>query len=649
MGNETSTFDELTKRIGDSMSRAEEYVNQHVQYKAAPLTEKATDGISESFGADKEDTKAAMPYAAAAGAGIVGLALSSPITRLGTSITNGLKKLVTGGGYLERIPVVGAVFTGLATVIDWIGSASGYLFAAAASVLTFKAFQTPPKPPALMNPTQTGTTAIPALTNPILNSQTIPKVDEKLQRAFTSTEGPFASKTQMRALEDAFGKKNLALIRLELGDSKKPLTAAQADALLETLEARKASFLNAHENEIKAEAAKSRARTPTGRAKAEAIAAEQAWQAEINSNGARHAYEISTKASGKTASPVPEPTARIPVPGEPALPAEPMASMPAAEPKGFFSGQARPGYGAAAGVVIGASAIPTLLDPDSSTEEKAVSWGLLGTGATSAGAELLGATRVAGVAGGVASSIITPLEVYNAVQSFKQGDYIEGAAHTGYATGGAAILTALGAKLAGATTVAAVANPIGLGVLAVTGGAHTAYRAGVAGKMVYDTASNYSQVDNAFEPSGNYGNIISTVQGRLRTRLEEMGAVKDVSGKFDLTNDDTMAKVRQAMEEKRQEIEKSMEDNKPSWYSRYVLTQAQYDRRAQYEQNKIELNVLNSATQELDAYALEYGNFKSAQEAKHGTSGQLTAPSTPAVTRDEDKNKNPQATSQPVP
>lgn len=60
------------------------------------------------------------------------------VTRLGRWAVRAVRQVVTGFGYLERVPIIGGLFTLAGNVVDAIGSLSGAIFGRVASMFTFR-------------------------------------------------------------------------------------------------------------------------------------------------------------------------------------------------------------------------------------------------------------------------------------------------------------------------------------------------------------------------------------------------------------------------------------------------------------------------------------------------------------------------------
>lgn len=122
--------------------RAYESVDYSVRGAFGKATDMAAESIHEGTegGIHREHVKTGMPIAAAIGTGLLGMVLIEPLTTGGKWLMSGARAVVTGGGYLEKIPVVGKVFSGLGWATDKIGEYSGWAFSGVASLLAYKAF-----------------------------------------------------------------------------------------------------------------------------------------------------------------------------------------------------------------------------------------------------------------------------------------------------------------------------------------------------------------------------------------------------------------------------------------------------------------------------------------------------------------------------
>ncbi|MFO0389927.1 MAG: hypothetical protein ACK502_09465 [Alphaproteobacteria bacterium] len=107
---------------------------------AKTLSEKTNGGISENT------TKSIMPWMAGGAAALVGMLLLQPIHWLVKGTFKALRNIVTLGGMLENIPIIGGLFTAIGDVIDTIAEYAGYVVPAIGAFIGYKAFQTAPSP-----------------------------------------------------------------------------------------------------------------------------------------------------------------------------------------------------------------------------------------------------------------------------------------------------------------------------------------------------------------------------------------------------------------------------------------------------------------------------------------------------------------------
>lgn len=121
----------------------------------------------------EDSAKAALPYAAAGAVGIGALLLNEPLGKMGKGLFNGVKWVVTGGGYLEDIPLVGKVFSGLGWVADKLGDVSGYILGGATALLTFKLFENRGREPVETASTGTGAVGTPPETTTLQAGSTL--------------------------------------------------------------------------------------------------------------------------------------------------------------------------------------------------------------------------------------------------------------------------------------------------------------------------------------------------------------------------------------------------------------------------------------------------------------------------------------------
>lgn len=214
--------------VSGAVDDANQSVNKAVQYKYEGWTKDAAEKLaakkfSEKAGFDAEDYKKAIPVGVAAGAGLAGLLLVGPLTKIGGFALKSVKKLVTGFGYFERIPLIGGLFTALGQTVDWIGKASGYLLAGTASVLTFKAFQARPEAPTPLAPE----TSAPDPTTNAANAAVLGSAVAARGVYYSSPASP----KDMQRIQLLMGDEAWSQFRQRIGLGTKALTIAEADTL----------------------------------------------------------------------------------------------------------------------------------------------------------------------------------------------------------------------------------------------------------------------------------------------------------------------------------------------------------------------------------------------------------------------------------
>ena len=106
-------------------------------------TDTAAQKVAHFTGASPKTVENVLPIVAAVGTAALGISLADSLSKLGRGFFGLIKKVVTFGGYLEKIPVVGVLFSGLGKMLDWMGSMSGYAITGLASFLAYKMLQVP--------------------------------------------------------------------------------------------------------------------------------------------------------------------------------------------------------------------------------------------------------------------------------------------------------------------------------------------------------------------------------------------------------------------------------------------------------------------------------------------------------------------------
>lgn len=128
---------------------AQDWVNQNIGARFGDTTNALAETIEKST--EKKVTASAVktytPYVAAAATAGAGLLLAPHLSKIGKKVSDVAHLIVTGNGHLEKIPVIGSVFTGAGWVVDQIGDYSGYIVTGLASLLSFNLFKSKATPP----------------------------------------------------------------------------------------------------------------------------------------------------------------------------------------------------------------------------------------------------------------------------------------------------------------------------------------------------------------------------------------------------------------------------------------------------------------------------------------------------------------------
>lgn len=119
------------------------WYEEHIEGAASDLNKKIAEGIEKATDGKikQRESRKYIPWVGALAVGGLGLAFAEPLGRLGGKMMKGLRWVVTGGGHLEKIPLIGGVFSLLGKAVDTVGDVSGYIFAGVASLLTFSALK----------------------------------------------------------------------------------------------------------------------------------------------------------------------------------------------------------------------------------------------------------------------------------------------------------------------------------------------------------------------------------------------------------------------------------------------------------------------------------------------------------------------------
>ena len=144
-----STFD-------DAVEGVKRFNRENIDGKFASTTDKMAAGIEKFtthkerglFGIGEADTayvsadtaRGAIPFLAGAAAAGIGYALLEPINYASQKVFGFAKTIVTGGGYLSEIPVIGKVFELLGDLMEGIGKIAGYAVVAAAGFIGYSMF-----------------------------------------------------------------------------------------------------------------------------------------------------------------------------------------------------------------------------------------------------------------------------------------------------------------------------------------------------------------------------------------------------------------------------------------------------------------------------------------------------------------------------
>ncbi len=105
----------------------------------------ATDAVAKKageVGLGEDTAKGVMPWLAGGAAALIGVMLLEPIQWVVKSVFKLARNVLTLGGMLENIPIIGGLFTAIGDVIDTVGEYAGYVVPAIAAFIGYKAFQT---------------------------------------------------------------------------------------------------------------------------------------------------------------------------------------------------------------------------------------------------------------------------------------------------------------------------------------------------------------------------------------------------------------------------------------------------------------------------------------------------------------------------
>lgn len=217
-----------------------------IKGQAGNVTERVSIAAHEHMGVRKADAAKWIPWIGGAAAGTVGLLLIEPLTKLGQAATNAAKQVVTGFGFLPKIPVIGSVFSLAGDAIDMVGNVSGAIFGGLASLVTFKALQVDATPPSYSHGDVTGAvmpaSAVDALAqytrgSPAAGQRLSPEAElrNRLRGPVSDATVAPATRAQVNALKDLLGGGTLGQDRIARITETQPLTAGSAEAVLKYL------------------------------------------------------------------------------------------------------------------------------------------------------------------------------------------------------------------------------------------------------------------------------------------------------------------------------------------------------------------------------------------------------------------------------
>lgn len=118
----------FNQNVGGSMS----HVNEDLATKMAG---------TEFLHMTKSDAQKAVPVMAAAATGVAGIVFMPGLRSLGKTMMGGVKQVVTGFGYLPKIPLVGGLFNGAGKAVDSVSDYAGLALTAATGFMAYQALQ----------------------------------------------------------------------------------------------------------------------------------------------------------------------------------------------------------------------------------------------------------------------------------------------------------------------------------------------------------------------------------------------------------------------------------------------------------------------------------------------------------------------------
>ena len=193
----------VTDKFNDGVAGAKRLNEQYIQGKLSKTTDEWAAGLEnitkhkvrgplgigeheESY-IEKDTARKIIPFLAGGAAAAIGYALLEPINWASEKVFGLAKTIVTGGGYLSKIPIIGKVFELLGDLMEGIGKVAGYGVVALAGFIGYSMFDSKTqsagkagKDPTLADAAKVGAETAP----PVLASDLLKKAnDAEIQRA----------------------------------------------------------------------------------------------------------------------------------------------------------------------------------------------------------------------------------------------------------------------------------------------------------------------------------------------------------------------------------------------------------------------------------------------------------------------------------
>lgn len=214
--------------------------------RASHVTDRVAEAAHEHAGFSKREATKWIPWLGSGLVSAVGFLFVEPLTKVGRWGAGIARRIVTGNGYLERIPLVGGLFSLAGRAFDALGEIVGVAASAVASVVTFKMLQKD-SPPDASQQTDIAGAVMPTAAAGALAAYSRPVVYGEAQRASPEAQlrnqlripplpgSGSASQDQVKALKDLLGggkrgEDNFARIM-----EARPLSESEADAVLSYL------------------------------------------------------------------------------------------------------------------------------------------------------------------------------------------------------------------------------------------------------------------------------------------------------------------------------------------------------------------------------------------------------------------------------